>query len=185
MASKDKPKDFRALTVKGQGGRLAVLQTEVRICTAFDPNTLPADQHPAYRPFRGIWDTGASMSVITQNVVNVCGLKPHAIQRVKGAYGPAVDRDAFLVNIGLPQGVNVATVTVVLGEMDTDVLIGMDIITHGDFAITNEGGITTFSFRMPSLHTIDYVRQAEQIRGAKMARMPTPQKNQVIPGRRR
>ena len=39
------------------------------------------------------------------------------------------------------------------------VLIGMDIITLGDFAITNQNHTTTFSFRMPSLHTIDYQRQ--------------------------
>jgi hypothetical protein len=34
----------------------------------------------------------------------------------------------------------------------TDVLIGMDIISMGDFAITNARGKTIFSFVIPSLN---------------------------------
>ena len=45
-----------------------------------------------------------------------------------------------------------------------DVLIGMDIITLGDFSITNVGGKTIFSFRVPSTETIDYVQQDNQKR---------------------
>ena len=40
-----------------------------------------------------------------------------------------------------------------------DVLIGMDIISQGDFAVTNHGGITKFSFRMPSVTHIDFVEE--------------------------
>ena len=40
-----------------------------------------------------------------------------------------------------------------------DVLLGMDIITIGDFSITNQAGNTVFSFRVPSQHTIDYVAE--------------------------
>ncbi|QGW29930.1 hypothetical protein GLV81_00050 [Phnomibacter ginsenosidimutans] len=32
----------------------------------------------------------------------------------------------------------------------------MDLITRGDFAITNQGGKTTISFRVPSNTTIDF-----------------------------
>lgn len=39
---------------------------------------------------------------------------------------------------------------------DCDLIIGMDIITQGDFSITNLGGRTIFSFRIPSQHSIDY-----------------------------
>ena len=34
----------------------------------------------------------------------------------------------------------------------------MDIITRGDFAVTNRGGKTTFSFRIPSQADIDFVK---------------------------
>ena len=38
----------------------------------------------------------------------------------------------------------------------TKILDGMDIISLGDFAITNQNGQTTFSFRIPSSQTIEF-----------------------------
>lgn len=37
-----------------------------------------------------------------------------------------------------------------------DVVIGMDVICHGDLAITNKDDKTTFSFRIPSETEIDF-----------------------------
>ncbi len=49
--------------------------------------------------------------------------------------------------------------------MGADVLIGMDIITQGDVAITNLGGNTVFSFRIPSQKQVDFVQEhAEESR---------------------
>ncbi len=42
-----------------------------------------------------------------------------------------------------------------------DFVIGMDVITIGDFAITNVGNISTVSFRVPSMGTIDYVSEID------------------------
>ena len=39
-----------------------------------------------------------------------------------------------------------------------DVLIGMDIINLGDFAVSNHNGKTTFSFRMPSVDEIIFTK---------------------------
>ncbi len=39
-----------------------------------------------------------------------------------------------------------------------EALIGMDVITLGDFSITNHNGSTCMSFRVPSGHEIDYVK---------------------------
>ena len=48
----------------------------------------------------------------------------------------------------------------VLGELiNTDVLIGMDIINEGDFAVSNEYGATTFSFRIPSVENFDFAAE--------------------------
>ena len=38
----------------------------------------------------------------------------------------------------------------------TDLLIGMDVITIGDFVITNFEGKTKMSFGIPSSHSYDY-----------------------------
>ena len=40
---------------------------------------------------------------------------------------------------------------------DTGLLIGMNIISLGDFTITNYEGKTMMSFRVPSLSSVDYV----------------------------
>ncbi|MDX2134816.1 MAG: hypothetical protein SFV52_08520 [Saprospiraceae bacterium] len=46
------------------------------------------------------------------------------------------------------------------GDDDCDLIIGMDIITQGDLSVTNMEGRTVFSFRIPSLHIVDF--EAEQ-----------------------
>jgi len=52
----------------------------------------------------------------------------------------------------------VPNVRAALGELiGTDVLIGMNIINQGDFAVTNKDGKTVFSFRLPSVECLDFV----------------------------
>lgn len=68
--------------------------------------------------------------------------------------------DVYLVSIFLPNGVGVKDVTVTLAQLDDiDVLLGMDIIVNGDFVVTNHGGKTRWSFRLPSVGPIDFVRE--------------------------
>lgn len=54
-------------------------------------------------------------------------------------------------------------VHVILGTLDAeaDVLIGMDIIGAGDFALTSPKGKLQFTFRIPSQADIDFVRDDE------------------------
>ena len=40
-----------------------------------------------------------------------------------------------------------------------DVLIGMDIINRGDFAVSNRNGATSFSFRIPSVEDFDFAAE--------------------------
>lgn len=65
--------------------------------------------------------------------------------------------EVYKINIRLPNGIAIPNVHVTKGKFSSpDVLIGMELITLGDFSITNEGGNTVFSFRMPSMHTVDF-----------------------------
>lgn len=135
------------------------LQTSCRIAAAFDPAAPPP--HPPFHEFQAIWDTGATNSVITQRVVDACGLQPIGLTRVHGVDSDK-ESERYLVNVGLPNMVAVQGVNVTKGALPAgtfDVLIGMDIITIGDFAITNVGGETVFSFRFPSEKLIDFVEQ--------------------------
>ncbi len=112
--------------------------------------------------FVATWDTGATNSVITQRVIDACGLKPIGTTAVSHAQGTTDDVEVFLVNIGLPNGVAFPALRVTRGELrGTDVLIGMDIIAQGDFAVTNRDGNTKFSFRIPSIADIDFVAESQ------------------------
>lgn len=114
-------------------------------------------------PFAGIWDTGASASAISQKVVDTCGLSPTGMTKVQTAAG-VEDAETYLVNIALPNSVGFAMLQVTkanLGDLN-DVLIGMDIISQGDFSITNKDGNTVFSFRIPSAHTVDFVKEHKE-----------------------
>jgi predicted aspartyl protease len=110
-----------------------------------DPSTIP------YVQFQAIWDTGATATVITQKVIDKCGLKAISLTEVLTANGKARS-EVYLVGIALPNQVGFGSVPATRGTIgeDIDVLIGMDIITMGDMAITNHGGKTMFSFRCPS-----------------------------------
>lgn len=110
--------------------------------------------------FKGIWDTGATTSVITREVVRKLNLKPIGKTKVQGVTGTDT-RDRFLVDFYLPNKVIIPNVSVTECDGlagDFNILIGMDIIGLGDFAVTNYNGKTVFSFRMPSTEEIDFVK---------------------------
>ena len=96
-------------------------------------------------------DTGASNTLISKRIVEVLKLIPIDESHISG-YNEGVDvMNAYLVHIGLPTG-DIIT-DVIVSEFDTneyDMVIGMDVICKGDFAITNKNEKTTFSFRIPS-----------------------------------
>ena len=139
-------------------GRVNVLANNVRISEAFDPKQLPKELPPE---FRAIWDTGATNSVITSKVIDQCGLKATGMAVVHTAQD-TVTTETFLVAIFLPNNVVLPEVRVSkLPIRGADVLIGMDIISQGDFAVTNKDGKTAFSFRMPSTQCIDFVKSPQ------------------------
>ena len=115
--------------------------------------------------FNAIWDTGATSSAISQNVVDACGLKPISIVEVYGVHGPQ-PTEMFLIDLWLPNRVVVGEVQATLGELrGADILIGMDVIKLGDLAVTNFEGATMFSFRVPSEGQIDFAERARATPG--------------------
>ena len=145
-----------AFTVTSNFGLLNVLMSP---CTISDATTAPDESR---RSFTAIWDTSATNSVITQDVVDACRLVATGLESVHNVTGPAT-QETYLVAIELPNGSRYAPVRVTKGNLQHEigVLIGMDIINTGDFAVTNLGGITKFSFRFPSLEHIDFVERGE------------------------
>lgn len=147
-----------SLTVKSLAGVLRVLETSCEVRQAFDPASGNAIPKPCQS--KAIWDTGATASVVTQSVVDACSLKATGMVQVHGVSGAHVS-ETYLVDIRLPNGVVIHQVKVTKGILPTgtNVLIGMDVISLGDFAVTNMGGKTVFSFRIPSITHIDFVQE--------------------------
>lgn len=133
------------------------LLTECGICQAYIPN--PNIPHPKVVTFRALWDTGATCSTISPKVAEILGLRHYRFVNVFHAQGESQTK-LYKVNILLPNNVGFPVMTVLEGNLhDFDVLIGMDIISRGDFVITNRGGKTLFSFQIPSTHEYDFVKQ--------------------------
>ena len=137
------------------------LANEIYVSEAYDPAT--GGQEPVRKPYIAVWDTGATNTVICSRVVKELNLQPSGrITCEAVGAGDQVHRyeaNTYLVNIVLPN--NVRAIGVKASEGSTagcDVLIGMDIISNGDLAITNYNGQTWWTFRTPSNEPIDFVK---------------------------
>jgi hypothetical protein len=141
-----------SFTLRSENGPLTEIITEVKI--------LPPTNLKEGMVVKAIWDTSATTSSITTAVVQELGLVSFGTSRVKTANGIAL-QNKYSLDIGLPSLTLVQNLLV--SEIDElgmgcDALIGMDVINLCDFSITNHRGITCMSFRIPSRHEIDYVK---------------------------
>ncbi|MDR1452581.1 MAG: retroviral-like aspartic protease family protein [Candidatus Margulisbacteria bacterium] len=117
----------------------------------------PGDENQNFI-FMALWDTGATNTMITQKVVDLLKLRPVNIREV---FTPSGKMDAYChyVDVFLPNKTIIQRIPVLQGEpMGCDVLIGMDIIGLGDFAVSNFENKTTFSFRLPSKQKVDFLK---------------------------
>lgn len=123
-----------------------------------------------------LWDTGATNCVVTPSTARALRLQPIGIAKTINAGGEAM-ANVYLIDIYLPNNLRITGVRVTECSEQAGnfgVIIGMDIISTGDFAISNANGKTTVSFRWPSMERIDYVHTHTKI---------TPVKAVVAPGR--
>ena len=110
--------------------------TEVHLSTVFNPENPPSPLPPAITT-SALWDTGATKSVITPSVAKDLGVVPVNKITMISAHG-AAECNVYLVNLYLTNKVAFSGV-LVCECADTahfGVIIGMDIICQGDFAIT-------------------------------------------------
>ena len=155
------PQNIRrlAFTIKFSA-RSNILISDVGISEAYDPAS--ANPQPSVIKFNAIWDTGASGSVINQQVISALGLQPIDKKEVHTANGKR-NASVYLVNIYLPNKVAFLAIRVTDGDiLGSSVLIGMDIIGSGDFAVTHSDGKTCMSFQMPPNMEIDFVKEINE-----------------------
>ena len=115
---------------------------------------------------RALWDTGATGSCISQGLARHLGLSAIDMCPVRGVTG-VVNSLVYRIDILLPSmpssvAMSNVRVTEFMDNGSFEIIIGMDIITQGDFAISNKDGKTTVSFRVPpSDDPIDFLKQIQ------------------------
>jgi hypothetical protein len=97
-----------------------------------------------------LWDTGAMISAITPELTQMLDLDIVDTIDISGVHSTQRVGVTF-VSVVLPNKIIVPSVRVAVCTIgsNTNMIIGMDIITLGDFAISNGKNRTMFSFAMP------------------------------------
>jgi len=139
------------------------LKSPVQVIEAFDPTINPSQTNLRGGRYTAIWDTGATGTAISYKVVSDLGLPEISRAEVHNV-DDVTEAGVYLVNLLLPNKVGIfgVPVTDAANIGGGDVLIGMDIITIGDFAVTNYQGKTMFTFRYPSLETMDFAKEISE-----------------------
>lgn len=129
-----------------------------KISRAYDQDLDPTGIHPPFIECEAIWDTGAMRSTISVELAKKLGIAPLGQTQVFHADGDSIC-NYYVVNLLLPNKIEIKMLMVNDGKMtDIDMLIGMDIITMCDFALTSPGNETKFSFQIPSRYDIDFTK---------------------------
>ena len=113
---------------------------------------------------RALWDTGAESSCISQGLARHLGLKTIDMCQVCSVTD-VKPSPVYMIDILLPSNVTINNVRVseFLDNGSFEIIIGMDIITLGDFAVSNKDRKTIVSFRIPpSDNPIDFVKEVNR-----------------------
>ena len=143
-----------AFTLKSES-ILDMLKTDISVSSNIRNTNIAIDLN---KTWQGLWDTGASRTSIDKRIAKELGLIPIGKGTISTANG-TMSVNTYFINLTLINRVTITDILVAEADLgsEIDLLIGMDIIRHGDFSITNTNGATTFSFRIPSMKEIDYV----------------------------
>jgi hypothetical protein len=133
------------------------IKTDAHIGLPFDPKQ-PVN-NVEYKKYTALWDTGATNSVISNKVVKELGLLQTGFITVHGVN--SIDTvETYYISVKLPNNVTFTHIRASAGKLQScDLLVGMDIIGVGDFAVSNCNNKTTLSFRFPSIEEVDFLKK--------------------------
>ena len=110
---------------------------------------------------KGLWNTGYSESVISSDFVQKYNLQPIGTATV-GTTGVTLKSNIYAIDFLLAQKqhifLNVTESSQLCGS-GFDMLIGLDVITLGDFTLTTTDDTICFSFRYPPKGLIDFTKE--------------------------
>jgi predicted aspartyl protease len=108
-----------------------------------------------------LWDTGAMVSVVSPEVAAKLKLDIVDSIQIVGINGESL-AEVAVISIHFPNGAVIEDVRVAICSMSSgnEMIIGMDVITQMDIAITNGGGQTQLSFAIPPFENrIDFSKR--------------------------
>ena len=98
-----------------------------------------------------LWDTGSTESLISEKIVKM--IEP--ILKSKAKYvtkDTVIESETYAVSLSLSDEITFRDVLMKkadLSDKNVDIIIGMDIISRGDFEIRNYNNLVEFAFRIP------------------------------------
>jgi hypothetical protein len=131
------------------------ISSQAGICLPFD------EYHERRKPkpywTSALWDTGASHSSIFKSLAENIGLSPIDQAQIQHAGGISLC-NIYLANIYVTDKyyLELELTETIGASSDFELIIGMDVISQGDFAFTNKEDHSLFSFRLPSQTYIDF-----------------------------
>jgi predicted aspartyl protease len=155
--------NYQALTLRSPGIAQSLVIPVVAsqsktLCLKFRLERIEAD-------VLALIDTGATDTSISDRLAASLGLKIIDRGRVDTAGGIHAS-SVFSIDVllrSMVDFVNIRAMTFVKTTQIFDIIIGMDILTLGDLAITNHNHQTTLSFRVPpDTKHIDFVSTANK-----------------------
>lgn len=155
--------------------RVNVIYSPIQITNVFDRSKVIDSQ--------GLWDTGATNSCITKEHAEQLGLPIISKVTVSGVSG-VHEANVYIVNLTLNNksisvDIQVTECAALSADKKVGMLIGMDVISMGDFTISNHNNKTTMTFRVPSVATTDYVKLHNNMSPKK--NMPKTGRNEDCP----
>lgn len=106
-----------------------------------------------------LWDTGCPVSTISQRMA----VKLHLPVIDSGIVATISGNSTvpyYEVDVLLPGGMAIGHLKVMAGDLNGfDLLVGMDIIRMGSFAVSNLHGNTVMTFQVPSDKVLNFVSQ--------------------------
>ena len=152
---------YQALTLKAPGIARSIVMPVVAcqskiLCQKFRLKKIEAD-------VLALIDTGATNTSISDRLAASLGLKIIEQCEVNAAGGIHI-ANVYMLDIMLRNMVEFQNIRVAefMSNDKFDCLIGMDILTQGDLAITNHDNRTVLSFRVPPGNAhIDFVAAAK------------------------
>ena len=118
---------------------------------------------------KALWDTGATITAVkhyTLNRLKAPLVRTKASAKIVGIGGMSVEANYILTNIHITEDFYIQHCPTYIMDFpsDFDMIIGMDIIGMGDFAVCNTDCTTSFSFVVPSLpDRIDFIEKIETL----------------------